>query len=73
MLTVNEHLQENISAILQTVRTIDVFLRSHDTLSQDQAMRLSFTCAEMALLSIASADEIEATDNPSENSTAILH
>ena len=66
MLTVNEHLQKNIAAILQTVRTIQFFLRSHDTLSQDQAMRLSFSCAEMALLSIASADEIESTDNLSE-------
>ena len=66
MLTVNEHLQKNIAAILQSVGVIERFLRAHDTLSQDQALQLSFSCAEMALLSMASADEIEAADNPSE-------
>ncbi len=66
MLTVNEHLQKNIAAILQTVQTIESFLRLHDTLSQDQALQLSFSCAEMALLSMAAADEIETAEPSTE-------
>ena len=66
MLLVAEYLKKNIADILQTVQTICRFLDSHDTLSMDQAQQISFSCAEMALLSLAASDEIEPSDMPAE-------
>lgn len=66
MLLVAEHVQKNIADILRTVQTIERFLDAHDALSLDQAQQISFSCAEMALLSLAASDEIEATDAPAE-------
>ena len=66
MLVLNDHLQQNISSILRTVRTIESFLKAHDELSADHTQQIAFYSAEMALLSLAASDQIDAAGDTAE-------
>ena len=66
MLVLSDHLQQNISSILSTVRTIGSFLKNHDELSADHTQQIAFYSAEMALLSLAASDGIDTAGDPAE-------
>ena len=66
MLVLSDHLQQNISSILSTVQTVESFLKKHDELSADHTQQIAFYSAEMALLSLAASDEIDAAGGPTE-------
>ena len=66
MLILSDHLQQNISSILSTVRTIEIFLKKHDELSADHTQQIAFYSAEMALMSLAASDEVDAAGEPAE-------
>lgn len=66
MLVLSDHLQQNVSSILTTVRTIESFLKKHTELSMDHTQQIAFYSAELALLSLAASDEIDAAGDPAE-------
>lgn len=66
MLILSDHLQQNISSILSTVRAIESFLKKHDELSADHTQQIAFYSAEMALLSLAASDEVDAAGDSTE-------
>ena len=66
MLVLEDSLLKNITEVIRMVRDTNALFASHTDISDRQIQQLSFRSAEMALLSLAAADEIGTVKEASE-------
>ena len=60
MLTPGERLKQNIAEILRRSERLAAFVSARPELDEDETQRLSYSCAELALLALCASDDTEA-------------